>query len=159
MWPTFCQSTLSSKVSWRLREKMKKNAFWLVQSCNRIMIISKFVSIPILSPTVLTTCSSYTQWVHIKMWVIIMGKHETIEHGRKRVTQLCLTLCDPTEAHQASPSMEFSRQEYWTGLPFLPLGDLPDPGTEPGLLHCRQTLYQLTHQGSPFSRKRKPVFC
>ena len=28
-------------------------------------------------------------------------------------------------------SMGFSRQEYWNGLPFLPLGDLPDPGIEP----------------------------
>ena len=28
-------------------------------------------------------------------------------------------------------SMEFSRQEYWSGLPFPPLGDLPDPGIEP----------------------------
>ena len=30
-------------------------------------------------------------------------------------------------AYQAPPSMEFSRQEYWNGLPFPPLGDLPDP--------------------------------
>ena len=34
-------------------------------------------------------------------------------------------------AHQAPLSMEFSRQEYWSGLPFPPPGDLPDPGTEP----------------------------
>ena len=34
-------------------------------------------------------------------------------------------------ARQASLSMEFSRQEYWSGLP-LPSGDLPDPGIEPG---------------------------
>ena len=37
-----------------------------------------------------------------------------------------------TIAHQAPPSMEFSRQEYWSGLPFPPLGDLPNPGIEPG---------------------------
>ena len=36
-----------------------------------------------------------------------------------------------TVAHQTSLSMEFSRQEYWSGLPFLSPGDLPDPGTEP----------------------------
>ena len=35
-------------------------------------------------------------------------------------------------AHQAPPSMEFSRQEYWSGLPFPSPGDLPDPGIEPG---------------------------
>ena len=33
-----------------------------------------------------------------------------------------------TVAHQAPLSMGFSRQEYWTGLPFSPPGDLPDPG-------------------------------
>ena len=37
-----------------------------------------------------------------------------------------------TVAHQAPQSMEFSRQEYWSGLPFPPPGDLPDPGIEPG---------------------------
>ena len=35
-------------------------------------------------------------------------------------------------AHQAPLSMEFSRQEYWSGLPFPPPGDLPNPGTKPG---------------------------
>ena len=37
-----------------------------------------------------------------------------------------------TVAYQASPSMGFSRQEYWSGLPFPSPGDLPDPGIEPG---------------------------
>ena len=37
-----------------------------------------------------------------------------------------------TVAYQAPPSMGFSRQEYWSGLPFPFPGDLPDPGTEPG---------------------------
>ena len=36
-----------------------------------------------------------------------------------------------TVACQASLSMEFSSQEYWSGLPFHPPGDLPDPGIEP----------------------------
>ena len=34
-------------------------------------------------------------------------------------------------ACQAPLSMEFSRQEYWRGLPFPPIGDLPDPGIKP----------------------------
>ena len=37
-----------------------------------------------------------------------------------------------TVVHQAPPSMEFSRQEYWSGLPFPSSGDLPNPGIEPG---------------------------
>ena len=36
-----------------------------------------------------------------------------------------------TVAHQAPPSMEFSRQESWSGLPFPSPGDLPDPGIKP----------------------------
>ena len=36
-----------------------------------------------------------------------------------------------TLARQAPLSMGFSRQEYWSGLPFPPPGDLPDPGIEP----------------------------
>jgi len=52
-------------------------------------------------------------------------------------------------AHQAPLSMGFSRQEYWSGLPCSPPGDLPHPGITSGLLHRRQILYCLSHQGSP----------
>ena len=49
------------------------------------------------------------------------------------VTKLCLTLAIPwTVASQTSLSMGFSRQEYWSGLPFPSPGDLPDPGIESG---------------------------
>ena len=49
------------------------------------------------------------------------------------VTQLCPTLCDPVDCSlPAPPSMEFSRPEYWSGLPFPSPGDPPDPGIEPG---------------------------
>ena len=37
-----------------------------------------------------------------------------------------------TVAHQAPLSMEFSRQEYWSGLPFPPSGNLSEPGIKPG---------------------------
>ena len=43
--------------------------------------------------------------------------------------QLSVTIW--TVAHQAPLSMEFSRQEYWSGLPCPPPGDLPNPGIEP----------------------------
>ena len=47
-------------------------------------------------------------------------------------TQLCPTLCDPMYyVCQAPLPMEFSRQEYWNGLPFPSPWDLPDPGIEP----------------------------
>ena len=49
-----------------------------------------------------------------------------------KVTQSCLTLCNPMDyiAHQTPLSMGFSRQEYWSQLPFPSPGDLPDPGIE-----------------------------
>ena len=48
------------------------------------------------------------------------------------VTHLCLTLCDPMDCSLlGSPVHGLPRQEYWSGLPFPPPGDLPDPGIEP----------------------------
>ena len=48
------------------------------------------------------------------------------------VAQSCLTFVTPrTVARQAPLSVGFSRQEYWSGLPFPSPGDLPDPGIEP----------------------------
>ena len=68
------------------------------------------------------------------------------------VSKLYLTLATPwTIACQALLSMGFFRQEYWTGLPFPSIGDLPNPGTKPRLLRCRQILYRLSYKGSsPF---------
>ena len=46
--------------------------------------------------------------------------------------QSCLTLCHPMNCGCQVPlSMEFSRQEKWSGLSFPSLGDLPHPGIEP----------------------------
>ena len=46
--------------------------------------------------------------------------------------QSCLTVCDPMDCSLQAPlSMGFSRQEYWSELPFPSPGDLPDPGIEP----------------------------
>ena len=61
-------------------------------------------------------------------------------------------------ALQALLSKGLSREEYWSRLPCLPPGDLPDPGTEcmslmsfsPALIG-RSVLYQYCHLGSPFS--------
>ena len=49
----------------------------------------------------------------------------------KSLSHVQLFVTPWTVAHQAPPSMGFSRQEYWSGLPFPSPGDLPDPGIEP----------------------------
>ena len=62
-----------------------------------------------------------------------------------------------TVACQASPSMGFCMQEYWSGLPFPPPGDLPDPGIEPAspaFPALQADFLPLSHQGSP-----QTVYC
>ena len=49
----------------------------------------------------------------------------------KSLSHVRLFVTPWTVAHQAPPSMEFSRQEYQSELPFPSPGDLPDPGIEP----------------------------
>ena len=57
-----------------------------------------------------------------------------------------------TAAYQAPLSIEFSRQEYWSGLPFSPPGDLSDPGIElvsPVAPALQTNSLPLNHGGSP----------
>ena len=54
-----------------------------------------------------------------------------------------------TVSHQAPVFMEFSRQEYWSGLPFPSPGDLPDPGIEPGSPALEADALPSEPQGSP----------
>ena len=56
-----------------------------------------------------------------------------------------------TVAHQAPPSMGFSRQEYWSGLPFPSPGDLPNPGIEPRSCALQEDALTSEHQLKVFS--------
>ena len=76
-----------------------------------------------------------------------------------KLLQSGLTLCDPwTVARQAPLSMGFSRQEYWSGLPRPPSGDLPDPGIELAcLLHLQVASFPLSSPGKPLSQQHKLI--
>ena len=70
------------------------------------------------------------------------------------ITQLCPTICDPwTVAHQVLLSMGFSWQEYWSGLPFPPAGDLLNLGIEHwsniNLLHLADRFFTTEPPGKP----------
>ena len=71
-----------------------------------------------------------TWTVNFQMFKMDLEKAEKRESD---VSQSCLTLCDPMDSslHQAPPSMGFSRQEYWSELPFPSPGNLPYPGIKP----------------------------
>ena len=56
------------------------------------------------------------------------------------------TLCNPTNCSLPGSSVHGILQA--SGLPFPFPGNLSDPGIKPGLLHCRQILYHLNHQGN-----------
>ena len=56
-----------------------------------------------------------------------------------------------TIVRQPPQSREFSRQEYWSGLPFPTPRIFSTQGSNPGLPLCRQILYLLSHQGPKFS--------
>ena len=67
----------------------------------------------------------------------------------------CSVVSDSLQPHGLKPAKllypwEFSREEFWSGLPCPPPGDLPNPGIKPrSRPHYRQILYHLSHQGIP----------
>ena len=87
-----------------------------------------------------------------------------LQSEMKSLSRIRLLVIPWTVAYQTLQSMEFSRQEYWSGSPFPSPGDLPNPGIEPGSLapqadalpseppgklHCKVYSWPLDHQGSP----------
>ena len=72
-----------------------------------------FTCFPSVSSTYLSPCVCVCVCVHVRA-----------------LAKSCLTLCDPVDCSLPG-SMEFSRQEYWSEMPFPSPGDLPDSGTEP----------------------------
>ena len=87
--------------------------------------------------------SSAERWKFIPFLLVILWS--LLYHHY--VGWVCVLACMPSHwvvsdslvtpwavAHQASPSREFSRQEYWSRLPFPPPGNLPNPETEPSSL-------------------------
>ena len=70
-----------------------------------------------------------------KTWVRCLGWEDPLEKGKasevKLLSRVWLFATPWTVAHQAPPSMGFSRQKYLSGVTFPSPGDLPDPGIEP----------------------------
>ena len=76
------------------------------------------------------------------------------------VTQSCPTLCDPTDhiALQTPLSMGFSRQEYWSGLPFPSPRDLPNSGSEPWSPALQADSLLTEPPGKPISQYPGEIF-
>ena len=75
------------------------------------------------------------------------------QESESEITQSCLTLVTPwIVAYKDPPSMEFSREEYWSVLSFPSPGDLPDPGIEPG----SPASWQMLLPSKPLGKLPKP---
>ena len=70
---------------------------------------------------------------------------------------MCESLRSWTVAYQASLSMGFSRQEYWSGLPFPSPGGLPDPGIEPSSPALQADALPSEPPGKPQLVKNPPA--
>ena len=68
------------------------------------------------------------------------------------LSRVPLFLSPWTVAHQAPLPMGFPRQEYWSGLPSPPPGDLPDPEIEPESAALQAHSLLLSHRRSPFEK-------
>ena len=110
-------------MSWKWISNLKM--FCLVGYCDALKFVLKRIII---------MCSKDTWWSSEKDKTL---RKQMITFSPKVkvkvlvISHVQLFVTPWTEAHQASLSMGFSRQEYWSGLPCPPPGDLPDPGFEP----------------------------
>ena len=78
-----------------------------------------------------------------------------MKEGESEVAQSCPTLCNPMDYSPPGPSPWDSPGKN-SGLPFPALGDLPTQGSNPGVPHCRRTLYHLSHH--PYYNTSNYVF-
>ena len=82
--------------------------------------------------------------IHIRFQLVCMNNKEC-------AVLSCSVMSDSLQPYGLQPARllcpwGFSRQEYWSGLPFPSPGDLPSPGLNPGLPHCRWILDHLSHK-------------
>ena len=76
--------------------------------------------------------------------------------GHVQLLQSCLNVAPWTGARQALLPMGFSRQEYWSELPFLPPRDLPEPGIEPVSPASQVGAFTAEPPGKPQNLAKRP---
>ena len=82
------------------------------------------------APSTYLSVPSFPLYLLICQFAIVIKP--TIQKEVESLSRVRLFATPWTVAYKAPLSMEFSRQEYWSGLPFPSPEDLPNPGIEPG---------------------------
>ena len=93
---------------------------------------------------------THTNW-HMevkKVKMKVAQSHQTYG-SEKSENENCSVTSDSLWPHGLYTYMQSFRPEYWSGKPFPSPGIFPNQGSNPGLPHGRQILYQLSHKGSP----------
>ena len=144
-------------LSWNLFFHM-----YTCSECQYLMYLCFLVWVPVQKV--------WEMLIVVSTWAFELGRPEFASQAVPSVCQLCehgqvtlpsvnflisdlgiivqLFVSPWTRTHQAPLSMEFSRQEYWSGLPF-PSGDLPDPGIKPRSPALQADSSPSELQGSP----------
>ena len=115
---------------------------WIVQSQNVVPVCMRFILLlgnktwalsyyfPVRDYKLQKWEGFYFLWWS---WnVLVLVSQSCVKVKVKLLSRVQLFATPWTETYQAPQSMGFSRQEYWSGLPFPSPGDLPNPGIEPG---------------------------
>ena len=110
---------------------------WTSTSDNRILFITKKL------------LSNNKTWRKVKCTWWTFEQHgcelQVSSDMHVKVAHSCPTLCDPMD--YAVHGILQARIQEWVAIPFLQ-GIFPPQGSNPGLPHCRQILYQLSHKGT-----------
>ena len=93
--------------------------------------------------------------MYIYEYIMTISININCHHVVKSLSRVQLFVIPWTVAYQAPPSTEFSRQEYWSGLPLPSPGIFPTQESNPGLLHCRQMLLPSETPGKHMQRLYK----
>ena len=92
--------------------------------------------------------------VYLKLLIAMLLLLRKVKVKVKSLNRVRLFATPWTVAHQAPLSMGFSRQEYWSGLPFPSPGDLSNSGIEPGSPALQADALSSEPPGKPLTKKR-----
>ena len=164
-------------VAWRsLAGWVAQSWTWLKQLSTRTQVVKQLTSLGIVSRKNMgDTCkftiihessSAHCQKRRAVKPILLRSMYKwnefyTLYESESEVAQSCPTLCDPVNCSMpgSSLSMEFSRQESWSGLPLPSPGDLPNPGIEPRSPALQADFHHLSHKGSPMWLYAKCFIC